>query len=200
MKKLFLSLLAAALCFSATACHQNIIIKDTTEITLETGEELPESGILTDGSRLGILQKIEDEAGESVKGVILTTGSGQHDYPAAEILSREGYKTSELCYEYELNEWIDFYAQTVPSDLQMNIYILKNEENVDYGELTAAQIEDRCFSKGRICWAVRPDPENYGYLDSVCIKPDEAVAGLYNVFFSAPGVRYMVQLSLIDPQ
>ena len=154
--------------------------------------------IINDGSKVGVLQEFPGQDVLKIKGLIVNTGSGHHEYDSIETLYSKGYKTSGLNSEYYMNEWIEIYADT--NDKGFAIYAAKNDPDKDYSEITVAELQKNLGGNDLPYCEVEEgaDKENYGFIASFYIHPDYNEPGLYNVFFTKGGkVAYMVQLTLI---
>lgn len=160
-----------------------------------TGSNSGNPAVTVDGSRCGVLQKAADQDAFTVKGLILTTGSGHHDYPAIGDLIGKGYQTEGLYSEYYLSEWIDVYADCDPS---VNFYVVKNQPDADYAAMTEADLirisEESDYPV--VSAGLTPDADENGKLTSFYVHP-EMGEGLYNMCFISGGkVCYLVQLRL----
>ena len=143
-----------------------------------------------------MLQKCAEQDAFTIKGLILTTGSGHHKYPAIGDLIGKGYQTEGLYSEYMLNEWFEIYADC---DQAMNIYVVQNQPGTDYAAMTEADLQkiDENAAYANSVTDVRPDPENNGSLWNTYVH-QEMGEGLYNICFVSGGkLCYLVQLSLI---
>ena len=162
----------------------------------DSGSTAQASAVITDGSKCGVLQKVAEQDDFIINGLILTTGSGHHDYPAIEELSGKGYQTAGLYSEYMLGEWIAIYAACGKS---MNIYVVPNQPDADYAAMTEADLQkiNESAAYENAVTDVQPDPENYGHVWDTYVH-QEMDAGLYNVCFVSGGkLCYLVQLNLI---
>jgi hypothetical protein len=153
------------------------------------------SAVVTDGSKCGVLQKVTDQNDFELRGLILTTGSGHHNYPSVEDQLKDGYKTEGLCSTYYLNEWFEIYADC---DKAVNIYVVQNQPDADYAAMTEAdlqKIDESAAYSNSVTDAV-PDAENNGQLWSTYVN-GELDAGLYNICFVSGGkLCYLVQITL----
>ena len=158
--------------------------------------ETAQSGsIITNGSKCGVLQKVADQNDFELRGLILTTGSGHHNYPAIADLIKDGYKTEGLYSTYMLNEWFEIYSDC---DKPVNIYVVQNQADADYAAMTEADLQkiDESAAYSNSVTDVKPDPENNGLLWSTYVN-SEMDAGLYNICFVSGGkLCYLVQLTL----
>lgn len=171
---------------------------DTTAAAASGSSESSGRAIVNDGSKVGVLQEIPGQNVLKIKGLIVNTGSGHHDYESIATLYENGYKTAGLNSEYYLSEWIEIYADT--DDKGFAIYAAKNDPDKDYSEITVAELEKNLEGNDLPYCEVEEgaDKENYGFLASFYIHPDYNDPGLYNVFFTKGGkVAYMVQLTLV---
>ncbi len=159
------------------------------------------AGLITDGSRIGVLQPVTEQNDLVVNGLILTSGSGHHVYPSVEELYAKGYQTEGLSSEYYLSEWINLYGE-IEGGKAAQVIVLPNDPNADYtkmktAELTAAheQLPNAIFAD-----SVAPDAQDYGHLCDFYVH-QESPAGLYNVFFAnGEEICYLVQLKLLPPE
>ena len=155
-------------------------------------------GLVTDGSRIGVLQTVQEQSAIRLKGLILTTGSGFHDYPGVEALAEEGFKTEGLCCEYCLDEWFEVYGELEGSD-HVDVYVVANDPDADYAAYTPA---DLAAAEEQMLCSVYADQafqnaQDYGHMFNACVG-SELGPGLYNVFFTFDRtVCYMVQLKLV---
>lgn len=170
--------------------------KDTSE-EKTTGDTQPsKKTVINDGSKLGELQPIAQQQDFVIKGLYISSESGQHEYPHVDDV--ETFETTGLNSEFELNEWIGFYVDT-ERKTPLNIYIVRNDMEADYAKITGAELRGICVEKEypRLLEAV-PDEENKGYLGEAYAHPELTEPDLYNVFFVADGkVCYMVQLNIV---
>ncbi len=216
MKKLIAILLAALLVLSLTACGgkpQNgggsgsgnpapVSTAAQPEGQSPGDETVPVQNVLaTDGSRLGVLQTVTAGNEALLKGLIIASGSGHHEYPALEDLLKEGYRTEGLCSEFFLNEWFDVYGE-VPADEALTVCVVPNDPKADYAKMKPAELA--AISEQLLypifMDTVTPDPENYGLLFSAYVN-GEMEPGLYNIFFSLDDtICWMVQLSIVPEQ
>ncbi len=156
--------------------------------------------VITDGSKCGVLQKAAEQDAFELKGLILTTGSGHHDYPAIAELIRDGYKTEGLYSTYVLGEWIEVYGDC---DKPVSIYVVPNQADTDYAAMTEADLikisDDSQYPN--VATDLTPDKEDNGHLTNFYVH-QELDAGLYNVCFVSDGkLCYLVQLNLMpEPQ
>lgn len=174
----------------------NKVRVDGKESTLLQGGENNGTGIAADGSMLGVLQPVAEQQDFIIKGLYISSESGQHKYMHAEDIDTFG--TDSLNSEFELNEWIGFYVDT-ESQAPMNIYIVRNDAQADYSKITAQELESICADNEYpvIADAV-PDEENRGFAGQAYVHPESSEPDLFNVFFTANGeVCYMVQLNII---
>ena len=82
-----------------------------------------------------MLQKCAEQNALTIRGLLLTTGSGHHSYPAIADLIKDGYKTENLYSTYSLNEWFEIYGDCSRS---VNIYVVPNQADTDYAAVTEA--------------------------------------------------------------
>jgi hypothetical protein len=165
----------------------------------------PQSSVVLDGSRLGVLQPVKEQDALKINGLVIATGSGHHEYPSAQELLAAGFKTEGLYSEYMIQEWFEIYISTA-GNKPVKVIILPNDPAADYTKLTAADLEaaSEALSYPVYCDTVEPDPEVYGEnepyaLVSAYVHPElEAGPGLYNVFFAnGNDICYAVQLNII---
>ena len=152
-------------------------------------------GIITDGSKCGVLQKAAEQDAFELRGLLLTTGSGHHNYPAIADLIKDGYKTEGLYSTYMLNEWFEIYGDC---NKPVNIYVVQNQADTDYAAMTEADLQkiDESAAYTNSVTDVSPDAENNGLLWSTYVNSDMD-AGLYNICFVSGGkLCYLVQLTL----
>ena len=167
----------------------------------ELSTKAPISGAepITDGSKAGVLQRFTNSTDYVIRGLLITSGSGHHNYPGIDELVGKGYKSAGLYDEYTLNEWFEVYAQ-VTDDKAADIYIIANDENADYGSMSAADIAAISEKEAYPVFFenAAPDVKDNGKLFSAYINSDMP-AGLYNIFFTHEGtIRYLVQLKIVD--
>lgn len=173
---------------------------DDKDFTLLHGDKIIDTStdkkIITDGSKLGVLQTVAEQQEFVIKGLYLTTGSGQHKYTHVDDIDTFG--TDSLNSEYELNEWIEFYIDTEFKS-PMNIYFVRNDNEADYSKITEGELKKICSDKDYPVLAdVVTDADNHGYVGQAYVNPANSEPDLFNVFFVANGkVCYMVQLDLI---
>lgn len=156
-------------------------------------------GAVLDGSRLGVLQYLGENGSSRIKGLIIASGSGHHEYPAVEELMKDGYKTEGLLSEFFYNEWFEVYGDV--DGAPVCAYVLKNDPNADYSAMTDAQLQAASEAPDYPVFAgpVTPDPESNGLLFSAYVHeelgPDPA---LYNVVFTDGSAAIaVVQLSIL---
>ena len=217
MKKVLLAgmafLLAAALCScgggkspetttaaaNTTAATAKPVQTEKTDAPPSGSSESGSRAIVSDGSRVGVLQEIPGQNVMKINGLILTTGSGHHDYSSIEELYPKGYKTEGLNSEYYLNEWISLYGGT--DDTNFQVYIAPSDPDKDYSTVTAAEIDNHDEKYDLPSLDIGDDgidKENNGHIGDFYINPDRNDAGLYNVFFVKSGkVAYMLQITLV---
>ena len=155
-----------------------------------------QSPVALDGSRIGVLQPVK-EGRVRIKGLLLTTDSGHHDYPSIEELSEGGFKTEGLYAEYFTSEWFAVYAD-VEGGASTGVFILPNDPNRDVTKLTAAELAAASESLPYPVYAgeCSPDPENNGLLFAAYVH-NELGAGLYDVFFTdGDEIVYVLQLNI----
>lgn len=153
-------------------------------------------GLITDGSKLGVVQNVPGKDSSAIESMFITTGSGQHDY--IKDPSEAEFERENLNSEYELNEWIDLYMKS-DSSLAVSVYFVRNDKDADYSEIKVVELEAICSEKDypMIVDSV-PDIDNYGFIGSVCVHPEATDADLFNAFFVVNGkVDCMVQLSMV---
>ena len=170
--------------------------------TQQSGGESQEgkAGFVTDGSKLGVMQKLNEGARSKIKGLIITTDSGHHDYPTIEKLVEDGYKTEGLYSEYLLNEWFAVYAD-ISGNSSVGVYVVPNDPAADYASMNEKEIAAIAEGLDYVIFAgtATPDTEEYGKLFSAYVN-GEMDAGLYNIVFTDGGrVCMLVQLD-IKPQ
>lgn len=211
MKKLLPLLLALILVLSMTACGGKADADKSAETQkdAQSGQSQPQTAdsntgeaagsdrkVITDGSKLGVLQTVADQQTFVIKGLYITSGSGQHDY--AHVDDVDAFGTDALNREFELNEWIVFYLD---ADLTsaVSIYLVRNDASTDYAKITVPELESICSAHEYPVLAdAVPDAENRGYAGELYVNPDSSQPDLFNAFFAANGqVCYMVQLELI---
>ena len=157
------------------------------------------SSLITDGSKLGVLQTVTEQNDLVIKGLIITTGSGHHEYPSLEELVAKGYQTEGLNSEYFVSEWVEVYGD-VEGDKPLQMIVLPNDPAVDYTKLKTADLLTAVENLPTPIFAeeVTPDAENNGRLGSFYVHQDYYQAGLYNVFFaSGDNICSMVQLNVV---
>ena len=154
------------------------------------------SAVVTDGSKLGELQTVAAKEDFVIKGLILLSDSGHHEYGTIDDNIGKGYLTKGLFSEYYLNEWIGIYADTDAA--LFNVYVVPNEADKDYAAVTETELRQTCEEKGfPVMDSVTPDKTQHGYIGGLYVNPDSSLPGLYNMFFAKDGaVGYMVQLKL----
>ena len=155
--------------------------------------------LITDGSRLGVLQTVTEQNDPVIKGLIITTGSGHHEYPSLEELVAKGYQTEGLNSEYFVGEWVEVYGE-IEGDKPLQMIVLPNDPAVDYTKLKTADLLTAVENLPTPIFAeeVTPDAENYGRLGSFYVHQDYYQPGLYNVFFaSGDNICSMVQISVV---
>lgn len=158
--------------------------------------EQAEKSVINDGSRLGVLQPVAEQNDFVIKGLYISSESGQHKYPHVDDV--DAFGTDGLNSEFELNEWIGFYVDTEHKS-PMNIYIVRNDAEADYSKITEQELAGICSDKDYPVIAdAAPDGENRGFAGQAYVHPESSQPDLFNVFFTANGkVCYMVQLNLI---
>lgn len=191
MKKMIAMILVGVLAISLLACGKKNTKKEL--------QAYAPSHLIIDGTRIGVVQMVAEHPTFSLRGLFLTTGSGQSEYDQVEALETVEYHTSELNAEYELNEWFSVYMQA-EMESSLNVYVVRNDDKVNYETLTAKDLERMCFEEnGAIAWSVTPDESQYGFLCSLSVSGTGHLTGLYNVFFTQNDVIcYLVQLSIVD--
>ena len=172
--------------------------KTSTTTSSQTGTTKSEPTIVTDGSKLGSLQLL-DAKNQTIKGIIITTGSGHHDYPTRYFLTKDDFAMGTDYTEYELNEWVEI---CIDSDAVIESVIVKNDENKDYSKFSYIEFvaNREAFEDG--AFSVKPDADDMYYFGAFYLNPEYCQPGLYNLFFASNGkVIGMVQLSFIpEPQ
>lgn len=197
MKKIIGIFLAVVLCISMTACgsepsEESTVGQESSPAVVATTP--PATGLITDGSRLGALQKVSNQGNFLIKGVLVTSESGEHDYPPINELAQNGFNQVNTCTEFSLNEEIGLYLDTDFTESHLDVFAVKNDETADYSDISPEELKGICTEKGYpMLLNVVPAMENYGCLGTVCVTGEP---GLYNVFFVAEGTCYMMQLSL----
>ncbi len=209
MKKLLALTLAVILALSLAACGKSVTDgSDETAAQTEAAatdaapaDETTENAgsLITDGSQLGVLQTVTEQNDPVIKGLIITTGSGHHEYPLVEELVAKGYRTEGLNSEYFLSEWVEVYGE-IEGDKPLQMIVLPNDPAMDYTKLKTADLLTAVENLPTPIFAeeVTPDAENYGRLGSFNVHQDYYQPGLYNVFFaSGDNVCCMVQLNVL---
>lgn len=162
-----------------------------------TGNPQPtDKSVVTDGSKLGVLQPVAEQQDFVIKGLYISSESGQHKY--AHVDDVDTFGIDSLNSEFELNEWIGFYVDTDYKS-PMNIYIVRNDSEADYSKITVQELAGICSDKEYPILAdAIPDEENHGFVGQAYVHPESSQPDLFNAFFTAGGkVCYMVQLNLI---
>lgn len=212
MKRIIALLLTALLALGVTACGSKpqeggtapTAAPDNSQNTAvpgensggEDGASADQVGPVLDGSRVGVLQPVKNGA-VKIKGLIIASGSGHHDYPAVEELLKGGYKTEGLYAEYFLNEWFDVYADIEGGD-PVGAFVLPHDPNADCTKMTAAELAAASEQLDYPIYAgiCTPDPENNGLLFSAYVNA-ELNDGLYDLFFTGgEDILYVVQLNI----
>lgn len=162
-----------------------------------TNSSAQASGVITDGSKCGVLQKCAEQDALTIKGLILTTGSGHHNYPSIADLIGKGYQTEGLYSEYYLNEWIEVYADC---DQEVSLYVVKDkpERERDYAAMTETDLIKISGESHypNIATGLTPNADENGNLTSFYVHP-ELGEGLYNMcFVSGDKICYLVQIRL----
>ena len=207
MKRIFSFLLAALAAAALTGCGgaessssqaaPNSAADNAAPVNADSSAQT--AGAVTDGSKCGVLQKCAEQDDLEIKGLILTTGSGHHDYPSIDALIGKGYQTEGLYSEYMLNEWIEIYADC---NQAMNIYVVQNQPDADYAAMTEADLQkiDENSAYPNSVKDAEPDESSSGLVWSTYVN-GEMDAGLYNICFVSGGkLCYLVQISLIPEQ
>ena len=163
------------------------------------GSDSPANGasVSLDGSKLGVLQKIR-EGSVNVKGLLLTTDSGHHDYSSIQELIGGGYKTEGLYNEFFLNEWIGVYGE-LEGGSSVLAFVLPNDPDTDVSKLTPADLEQASSKLDYvpITEPLTPDPEDHGRMIGFYVH-EELGEGLYNVFFcDGKDIVSVLQLKLV---
>ena len=146
-----------------------------------------------------MLQTVTEQNDLVIKGLIVNTGSGHHEYPSLEELVAKGYQTEGLNSEYFVNEWIEVYGE-IEGNKPLQMIVLPNDPAVDYTKLKTADLLTAVENLPTPIFAeeVTPDAENYGRLGSFYVHQDYYQPGLYNVFFaSGDNICSMVQLNVV---
>ena len=206
MKKTCILLLAALTASACTGCGSGSGTQNNSQAG--AGNAAADSGtpavseqtankvaVITDGSKCGVLQKAAEQDAFELRGLILTTGSGHHNYPAIADLIKDGYKTEGLYSTYMLNEWFEIYGDC---NKPVNIYVVQNQADTDYAAMTEADLQkiEESAAYTNSVTDVAPDAENNGLLWSTYVNSDMD-AGLYNICFVSGGkLCYLVQLTL----
>ena len=214
MKKLIAIMLVTIMALAYAACGgkpqnsgnnnnngsgQSGSVKETNAAVKVT--KAPGSTVTLDGSMLGVLQKVAiDNSSKDkidIKGLLITTDSGHHDYKPIEELITEGYKTEGIYDEFMLNEWFSVYADIEGGPV--NVYIIPNNFKNEISLMKAvdlAAISEK-LEYPIFAGAVTPDPDNHGFLLSAYVNK-ELGEGLYDIFFtSGEKILYVVQLKLV---
>ena len=155
------------------------------------------STIILDGSKCGVIQKAADQDAFTLKGLILVSDSGHHDYPSINEQISKGYQTEGLYSEFYLNEWIGVYADC---NQPVSLYVIQNhpEKDRDYTTMTE---KDLITISGEseypnIATNLTPDKEANGHLTNFYVH-QELSEGLYDMcFVSGEKICYVVQLKL----
>ncbi len=199
MKKFIILVLAAVMVFTLASCinGNNSGTNNSTNKPSENGSAAKpdEKIIISDGSKVGSLQLL-DKDDKTIRGIIITTGSGHHEYPAYTNMTKSDFSMGTVYTEYYMNEWIDICIDTDAQSVETAI--VKNDKNKDYSKITFAEftamregIEDGALS-------AQPDPDNMYHFGSFYLNPAYCDPGLYNLFFACNGkVVGMVQLTFI---
>ncbi|MCR5611749.1 MAG: hypothetical protein K6F68_08000 [Clostridiales bacterium] len=205
MKRFLILLLAALTAVSAAACVKPnkpdpiaTMPPETTGAPAVTAEPGDAFAFVTDGSKVGVLQNAGDPAFLRINGLIITTGSGHHEYPAIEELAEAGYKTEGLYAEYYLSEWFDVYAD-IEGDGAIGVYVLPNDPNADYSKMKDADLLAVHESLDYPVYHDVPhcDAEDHGLLFEAYVH-EENGPGLYNIIFTdGENIIYMVQLRIL---
>lgn len=213
MKRLTAILITALLLLGLAACGKqpqsnggNDAGKETTAAPAPSGQNgessggeagAPQSSLVTDGSKCGVLQTVQPQDKIRLKGLIIASGSGHHAYPNVEEQARDGFRTEGLCSEFYLNEWFEFYGELEGSD-SVDVIIVANDPKADYASMKPA---DLAAAEEKMLYnvyndAAFPDAEDYGHMFNAYVN-GEMEPGLYNVFFCFDGrICYLVQLKL----
>lgn len=155
------------------------------------------STIILDGSKCGVIQKAADQDAFTLKGLILISDSGHHDYPSIEEQISKGYQTEGLYSEFYLSEWIAVYADC---DQPVSLYVIKNnpERDRDYTTMTEKNLITISGESQypNIAANLTPNKEENGHLTNFYVH-EELGEGLYDMcFVSGEKICYVVQLKL----
>jgi len=212
MKKLIVLILALTLCLAFTACGKNEGGTTTTTDTATETAVTPAATTSAEGevadetttehetvpktteTSIGTLAAVSDKTDYAIRGMLITSGSGQHDYGMAQQLAAKGYKTQGLSSEFYLNEWIEFYIDTDSKAVPVSVYAVMHTDDADYSAMTQADLENIAAAS---VTELTPDAENYGYLGSLYINPESNEPGTYDFLFVVGGaVRYVAELNI----
>ena len=162
----------------------------------EAATKASASAVVTDGSKVGTLQAVKPQEDFVIKGMVLLSDSGHHDYGTPEQLTDTSFVTSGLHADFYLNEWIGIYTDTDAS--LFNVYVVENDAQKDYAEVTEQELRTICEEKSfPMLEGATPDKAQHNYLGGLYVNPDYGKPGLYNMFFAKGGnVAYMVQINL----
>ncbi len=169
----------------------------TSTTTSQTSTTKPEIKIITDGSKLGSLQLL-DEKNQTIRGIIITTGSAHHEYKDYRNMTKDDFAMGTAYTEYEMYEWIDI---CIDSGATIETAIVKNDEKKDYSKISYIEFAAMREAIPNGALSAKPDADDMYYYGSFYLDPYECDPGLYNLFFASNGkVIGMVQLSFIPEQ
>ena len=153
--------------------------------------------IVRDGSKLGEVQEITKSNVITLKGLVMTSSSGQHNYPSAEDLLTKGYKMKLDYAEYYLDEFFTIYAD-VDSQKPLSLYVVNDKDLGDSTKVSMQDIMDICEEKSYFALIdAYPDMEHDGALGSTFVPEDTAEPGLYDIFIAREGkMYYMIQIKI----
>ena len=217
IKKLIAFSLVALLALGAAACGQKsesktdaktesktesqAVTQTATEAAAsktesEAATKASASAVVTDGSLVGTLQAVKPQEDFVIKGMVLLSDSGHHEYGTANQLTDKDVVTDVLHADFYLNEWIGIYTDTDAS--LFNVYVVENDAQKDYAEVTEQELRTICDEKSfPFLEGATPDKAQHNYAGALYVNPDHGKPGLYNMFFAKGGnVAYMVQINL----
>ena len=199
MKRTIAAMLFLVLCLSLAGCGG-----EKTEETKQTEERGPavvatvvaSGSFVTDGTQLGVLQKASNQGTLVLRGILVTSETGEHNYPAIDQLAQNGYNQVNPCTEYSLGEKIGFYVDSDYTEVHMSIFAVKNQDMPDESDLTEEGLKKLCEDKNYpMVLDALPQVDDYGFLGSLSVDGGEP--GLYDVFFVGNQTCYMMQLSIV---